>query len=130
MRGKTRFVFMVLVTLMAVQFFALTTPSSLAHDTQVAAASEIADGGAKAEQLEQEYATCGSPEHTFPNGLPRTRDRYRAAADLIPQPVPPARSSCALYGRTPADAPVAWESTPHLGSSAARSPAVLQVFLR
>lgn len=128
MRGRTRFVFMILVTLLAVQFFALATPSALAHDSDVAAATGIADRGTGAEQLEREYATCGSADHTFPNGLPRTRDRYRTAADLIPQPVAHSRLLGAYYDRTSADAPVSWESTPHLGSSATRSPAVLQVF--
>jgi hypothetical protein len=129
-RGTTKFVLMALVALLTLQFFALTTPSAVEHDIQVAAASGIADSGAEeAAQFEWEYATCDPPDHAYPNGLPRTRDRHRTTADLTPQPVSHSPLTCARGGRTPADASLLWESTRRIGSSAAHSPAVLQVFL-
>ncbi|MGC7094248.1 hypothetical protein ACPZ19_06260 [Amycolatopsis lurida] len=130
MLGSTKFRLLVLAGLLALQFL---TPA-LAPGTPSVALNGIADAtdatATAAERSEPEHAGCDSPDPTSPNGLPRMRDRYRAPADLSPQPVERPASTCADVAARPPTAVVALARPPHLGASAADSAAVLQVFRR
>ncbi|AXB41365.1 hypothetical protein [Amycolatopsis albispora] len=104
-----------------------TPPVALGGAGTVGGFSSVAPA---AEQPEPEQAVCDSPDPVSPNGLPRTRDRYRAPADLAPQPAARPPSTRAPLAECPHTAVLAAARPPHLGASAADSAAVLQVFRR
>ncbi|MER5555187.1 hypothetical protein ABT001_26560 [Streptomyces sp. NPDC002793] len=123
------------VILLAAQFQGTAAPTASAHGaeapsraTPAAHTLDLRDHDATRTGLE--YAPCGLPnDDGDPNGSLRTRDRHRASAQSVLEPL----SRCLVTGDT-ADRPPAEASlTPartHLGprSSAVHSPAVLQVF--
>ncbi|CAM5332009.1 hypothetical protein AB0H45_27545 [Streptomyces atroolivaceus] len=144
MRGVTaRIVFSILTAiLLAVQFPVSAEPFASAPGTQALSpgtqalsadspttyAADLRGQGAT--QAGQLYSPCGPPaQEGDPNGLLRTRDRHRAAAQSTPEPP----SRCLMTGDTPCPAPAAAlvaPAGPHRTSrpSASHSPAVLQVF--
>ncbi|MBN6040307.1 hypothetical protein [Amycolatopsis sp. 195334CR] len=129
--GTVKFRLLVLAGLLALQFLA----PALAPGTPAAALDGlggIAEAAAHPERERPgpEQAGCDSPDPAAPNGLPRARDRYRAAADLTPQPLARPALTCTAAAERPPTADLALARPPHLGASAAQSAAVLQVYLR